>query len=448
MSQTQQADFTSVTTAFTVATDMPQGFFPQAPKTVEDTGLNPIQIESLILKTLLNLGSLTGRDIAARVCLPFKLIDDILHSLKQRLLIGHKAAAQFGDFIYVLTDGGHEQSIMAREVSNYVGPAPVKLPEYVKAVRAQTITQEKPKVADLQAALSDLFIEEHVLDTLGPAINSARGLFLYGEPGNGKTSIAERICKCFKQGLWIPVTLDIQGQQIQLYDPQMHERLEPPQGPIPHDARWVYIKRPVVVVGGELTMDTLELKYNPTVKVCEAPIQMKSNGGTLLIDDFGRQRINPVELLNRWIIPLEKQIDYLTLPNGQKISVPFDQLIIFSTNLNPEDLVDEAFLRRIPYKINVSSPTEDQFKILFQIMCEKLAIPYEEPMLNYLIKNHYRGKRPFRACQARDLLLQIINTASYQNKEPQLTVEFLDLACQNYFSAMGSYRPHLQKSYR
>jgi hypothetical protein len=439
----------NVPVAFEPATTLSSGgFYPKGPQSFADTGLNIMQIEGLVLKLLLAQGSLTGREVALRVCLPFKLIDELLHSLKQRLLVAHKIAAQLGDFIYVLTDGGHEQAMMAREVSNYTGPAPVLLPDYVVAMRAQSITQEKPGIPDLKRALSDLFIEDHVLDTLGPAINSARGLFLYGEPGNGKTSIAERICRCFKQGLWIPVTLEVQGQQIQVYDPQMHERLDPPQTETPHDQRWVFIKRPVVVVGGELTMDALEIRYNKVVKVSEAPLQLKSNGGTLLIDDFGRQRVNPTELLNRWIIPLEKQLDYLALPNGQKISVPFDQLIIFSTNLNPEDLVDEAFLRRIPYKINVESPNEDQFRTLFKHICEKFQVPYIDAMVTYLIKHHYRGKRPFRACQPRDLMLQIINSATYNGKPPELSIEFLDIACQNYFAAMGSYRPHLQRSYQ
>jgi predicted ATPase with chaperone activity len=417
------------------------GFFPPMPGSLADTGLTDMQIEGLVFKCLLNFGTLSGRDIAARIGLPFKLLDGLLHALKQRLLLGHKAAGQFGDFIYTLTDAGHEQAMMAREICSYVGPAPVCLADYVAAMRQQTITQEKPGIAQLQHALSDLFLNESILNTLGPAINSARGLFLYGEPGNGKTSIAERICRCFQHGLWIPVTLGIEGQQVKLFDPQMHERLPVPDERAAHDARWVYIRRPVVVVGGELTMDALELRYNHVVKVSEAPLQLKSNGGTLLIDDFGRQRINPTELLNRWIIPLEKQIDYLTLPNGQKMAVPFDQLIIFSTNLNPEDLVDEAFLRRIPYKVQVDSPTEDQFKILMQRVCHTMAIPYDEPMVNYLIRTHYQGKRPFRACQPRDLLLQIRHAATYLGIEPRLTVESLNLACQNYFSAMGGYKP-------
>jgi predicted ATPase with chaperone activity len=419
-------------------------FKPPALKQLEDTGLNLMFIEGLVLKSLLGLGSLSGRDLATRVCLPFRLMDDLLQQLKQRMLVAHKCAGPLGDFIYQLTDAGHEQALMAREVSSYNGPTPVTLADYVAAMSVQTIRQERPTVSRLKAALSDLFIEDSVLDTLGPAINAARGLFLFGEPGNGKTSIAERICRCYQQGFWIPYALSVEGQVLQLFDPQMHQRIALPENweeatpTMQHDARWVYIQRPVVVVGGELTMEALEVNYNPIVKVCEAPLQLKSNGGTLLIDDFGRQRINPTELLNRWIIPLEKQLDYLALPNGQKIAVPFDQLIIFSTNLNPEDLVDEAFLRRIPYKIHVASPTADQFKHLFERLCPSFGIHYDEPMVNYLIKTHYQDKRPFRACHPRDLLLQVVNAAHYHGTTPALTIDSLNLACRNYFSAMGT----------
>jgi predicted ATPase with chaperone activity len=411
-----------------------EGFFPLPPKTLAETGLNQLALEDLIFKTLLSNGVLSGRELAARLCLEFPLVEGLLGDLKNRLLLAHRSTASMGDFIYQLTDQGREKGLMAREISAYVGPAPIPFEAYLKSIRAQSIQHEKPQVAQLRQAFSDLTLDPAMFDILGPAVNSARGLFLYGEPGNGKTSIAERICRCFKQDIFIPQALTIDGQIMTLYDAQTHTAVQTDE---PYDRRWMKIKRPVVVVGGELTMEALEITYNPLIKISEAPLQLKANGGTFLIDDFGRQRVSHLDLLNRWIVPLEKRIDYLVLPNGKKIEVPFDELIIFSTNLNPKDLVDEAFLRRISYKINIESPTEPQFRNLFQFMCDRLGIAYQDDVVSYLIDRHYRGKREFRACQPRDLLSQVMNAASYYGQTPVMTPESMDLACQNYFAAMG-----------
>ncbi|MHC5110723.1 MAG: ATP-binding protein, partial [Planctomycetota bacterium] len=276
---------------------------------------------------------------------------------------------------------------------------------------------------------------------LGPAINSGRGLFLYGFPGNGKTSIAERITGAFGMNVWIPRALFIEGETVQLYDPQSHVAVGSDQPSIvrgeSYDRRWIKIKRPTIVVGGELQMSALELQYDLNTKITEAPLQLKSNCGLLLIDDFGRQRMDPVELLNRWIVPLEKRFDFLTLFNGKKIEVPFNQLIVFSTNLEPKDLVDDAFLRRIPYKINVANPCEDEFRKLMQIMAGKLGIEYSEPAVNHLISHHYHeASREFRCCHPRDLLEQIINQSRFLNCTPVMTPETFDSACQNYFTLL------------
>ena len=248
-----------------------------------------------------------------------------------------------------------------------MGAAPVSFDDYLEAVAAQTIANEHPKEVDLRRAFSDLLISEETFRLLGPAINSGRGLFLYGYPGNGKTSIAERITRCFGTTVWIPKVIQVDGQIIKLFDITNHEELDTRQtdgllDESTHDHRWVQIRRPTIVVGGELQMGDLEIHCDPITKISEAPLQLKSNLGTFLIDDFGRQRMQPAELLNRWIVPLEKRYDFLSLANGKKIRVPFDQLIIFSTNLEPGQLVDEAFLRRIPYKIHVADPTEEMFR--------------------------------------------------------------------------------------
>jgi predicted ATPase with chaperone activity len=413
---------------------------PPVPKTVAETGLPDLAIEELIFKLLLTAGVLSGKEIAAHLCLPFQILDTLLLDLKNRLLLAYRASTGLGDFLYMLTEQGRERALMAREVCAYVGPAPVPFETYIQAMGAQSIRNERVSQEDLRQAFRDLVLTPQMFDTLGPAVNSGRGLFLYGAPGNGKTSVAERIGRVYRGNLFIPRALWLDGQILVLFDPEIHKpATQLPDGtPLPpFDARWAAIQRPVVIVGGELTLDSLEIKYNDLVKVSEAPLQMKANGGIFMIDDFGRQRIHHAELLNRWIVPLEKRIDYLSLATGKKIQVPFDELIIFSTNLNPADLVDEAFLRRIPYKIHVDSPNEALFRDLLRLETAKRGLDYDEDMVTYLIQRHYREKnRPFRACQARDLIDQVVHTCAYQGIPPALTPSLLDLACHNYFTAM------------
>lgn len=417
-------------------------FVPPVPRSLEEVGLTPVLVDELILKTMLAKGALTGRELSNDLCLHYSIVEKILADLKVRLLIVHKSSAGIGDFLYTLTELGQEKAMVAREISAYCGAAPVPFEDYLKAVKAQSIRNEKPNYDVLANAFKDMIFDTKLFDTIGPAINSGRGLFLYGEPGNGKTSIAEKLASCFSNDIFIPKAIYIEGQILQLFDPQNHELAQSTTGEASliakYDTRWVEIKRPAVMVGGELTMDALEIKYNPILRVSEAPLQMKANGGVFLIDDFGRQRISHIDLLNRWIVPLEKRVDFLVLPNGQKIQVPFDELIIFSTNLDPKSLVDDAFLRRIPYKIHVKDPSGEQFKKIFEMLCRKYNIPFCESKVDYLIQKHYAGQRPFRGCQPRDILEQILNTASYRRSTPELTEELLDMACRNYFAAMGN----------
>lgn len=416
-------------------------FVPSVPKGLDALNISPVVVEDLIFKVLLNQGSATGREIAGLICLHFPVVESLLADLKNRLLVAHQAGAGVGDFVYRLTGAGQEKALLSRESSAYSGSVPVAYKDYLFAMQEQSIRKEKPNRQALEKAFEGLVFDQGLFDTIGPAINSGRGLFLYGEPGNGKTTIAERISRCFTGTVYIPKTLYIEGQIVQLFDPQNHEPVvsEHQNGLISKfDQRWVEIKRPAVMVGGELMMDSLEVKFNPVLKVSEAPLQMKANGGIFLIDDFGRQRMSHVDLLNRWIVPLEKRVDFLTLPNGQKISVPFDELIIFSTNLDPKSLVDDAFLRRVPYKIHVKDPSEEDYTAIFKLLCSQFGVPYDATMLAYLIDKHYRGKRPFRGCQPRDLLQQVLNMADYTGELPVLSESVLDRACQNYFSAMGS----------
>lgn len=417
-------------------------WFPPEPKSILASGLTDSEVENLVLKYLNARAEASGRDLAEHVKLPFRLIDPLMQAMKDDQMVGHKASAMMNDYVYTLTGVGRERAKKLAEYCSYYGSAPVPLADYIASVTAQTIADQHPTEDDLARAFSDLLIDEHMLTRLGPAVNSGRGLFLFGAPGNGKTSIAERVTKAFGQFVWIPRALGIDGEIIRLFDPSMHE-----EAPISSaggllddravDTRWVRIRRPTIVVGGELTMESLEVTLNTATNVSEAPVQLKSNCGTLVIDDFGRQRMTTDELLNRWIVPLEKRYDFLNLSSGKKIQVPFDQLIVFSTNLEPKDLVDDAFLRRIPYKIEVIDPTEAAFRKLLGIMGKKLGLPYDEAAVNYLVETHYKSiGRPFRACQPRDLLQQIVNFCHYKKQTPAMTRENFDFAVENYFAVM------------
>lgn len=417
-------------------------YFPVEPQSIEATGLTSEEIERLVLKYLLSRGSATGRRLAQQVCLPFNLVEPLLKSLKTEQLLVLKGSATMGDYEYAMTELGRERARRYNEECTYFGAAPVCLRDYLTAMAAQSIAKQHATETDLKEAFADLIINQKMLDKLGPAINSGRGMFLFGEPGNGKTSIAERITQCFGSTIWIPRALGIDGDLIRVFDPAVHALVEGPEGDglfnlSGVDQRWVRIRRPTVVVGGELTMAELEVKQNLTTKICEAPLQLKSNCGTLVIDDFGRQRMPVAELLNRWIVPLEKRYDFLNLPCGKKVQVPFDQIIVFSTNLEPRDLVDGAFLRRIPYKIMVLDPSRDEFHRLFEVIAPMQGFKYDRAAVDYLIETHYVPvNRPFRACQPRDLLLQVRNYCMYHDQPKVMTAQAFDFAVENYFSVM------------
>ncbi len=426
------------------ATETPEvtEFIPREPQSLQEVGVSASEVEALVLKLMLSRGDLVGRDIADHIRLPFVLVDEILRQLKQDQLVVYRSSAAMNDYMYQLTDMGRERARRQAEHCSYFGAAPVTLAAYIDSVKAQSLEKQYPTEDDLRRAFDDLLINPNMLSRLGPAINSGRGLFLFGAPGNGKTSIAERVTDAFGQSIWIPRAIGVDGEIMRLFDPMNHEELavDKSEGLLDStgvDRRWVRIRRPTIVVGGELTMDNLEVTQNRSTGTSEAPLQLKSNCGTLVIDDFGRQSMSTDELLNRWIVPLEKRYDYLNMANGKKIQVPFDQLIIFSTNLEPRDLVDDAFLRRIPYKIEVTDPSEDEFRRLFQLMCPSLNMEYDEQAIDHLIDTHYRPTdRPFRCCQPRDLLLQVRNRCRYEKRDPELSTEALDFAVENYFAVM------------
>ncbi len=417
-------------------------WIPAEPKTLAEAGISEGQLEHLALKCLGAMGDSTGHELAEHHSVPFRLIEPILQSLKQAQLVAYRGSAPMNDYVYQLTELGRETAKKLTEYCSYIGSAPVPLQTYIESVSEQTLTKVHPTKKDLERAFSDLLVNQNMLRRLGPAVNSGRGLFLFGFPGNGKTSIAERVTKAFGDTIWIPRAIGIDGEIMRVFDRALHEEipLEMPSGPLHSraiDKRWVRIRRPTIVVGGELTMDSLEVTAGTGNNVSEAPLQLKSNCGTLVIDDFGRQRMTTDVLLNRWIVPLEKRYDFLRLVNGKKIQVPFDQLIIFSTNLEPRDLVDDAFLRRIPYKIEVPNPSEEEFRQLFKIMAPILGMEYDQDSVDYLIDTHFKPTdRPFRCCQPRDLLLQIRNYCNYLDTTPTMCREYFDYAVENYFAVM------------
>ncbi len=418
-------------------------FVPRAPGTLREAGVSAAVMERIIMRFLLQAGSLAGRRIGTQLRLPFRLVEPVLRQLRNDKHIDLAGTTAAGDCEYLLTPGGRDRALQYVEECSYFGAAPVPLSDYTASVAAQSPSLANVQSEDLRRVFRGLVVSEEFLQKLGPAVNAGRGLFLYGRPGNGKTTLAERITDVFGSTIWIPRAVAVDTSVIRIFDPSVHVEVDEHEaGSGLHDApevdrRWVLIRRPTVIAGGELTMNELEIQINPASRICEAPLQVKSNCGTLVIDDFGRQQMPVDQLLNRWIIPLEKRYDFLNLPTGRKVKFPFDQMIIFSTNCEPRDLVDEAFLRRIPYKIEVPDPTQREFRQLFELMCEQLRIPFDSQGFEYLLQQHYKPVgRPFRACQARDILMQIRSYCGYFRLSPSMSREAIDSAAVSYFSVM------------
>ncbi|CAN5268935.1 AAA family ATPase [soil metagenome] len=424
---------------------------PPAPQTLEETGLGAEAVHDLILKTLYVQGARTGQYVSDQIRLPFPLLDERLHDLQQRILVEVRGTQGHGrgSYVYDLTAKGRERAREAMDANQYVGAAPVPLNRYCAWVEAQTIRRVHITVDRIQTGFSHLVLCPEFVEQLGPAINSAKSMFLYGDSGNGKTNLAESIARMLGGDMYVPYAVDIEGQVMVIHDPVYHrDRLvEEPGGngddpewlkaAPEYDRRFARVARPVVFTGGELTLEQLDLQYDPTTKLYQAPFQVKANGGVLIIDDFGRQRVRPRDLLNRWIVPLEKRLDFLTLHTGHKFPVPFDCLLIFATNLNPAELVDEAFLRRIHYKIHVPSPDHEQYVQIFRRCCVARQIPFTAGRVAYIYKQYYeRIPLAPRSCHPRDILDHLCDTARYLGVEPELTIDLLDRACKSYFLDM------------
>lgn len=424
-----------------------QGFSPPEITSITDTGLSLGFLADLVLKVMYFEGNISGYDIAQVIKLPFSgVVEEALEFLRREQFCEVKGARGLGEssYQYTISSKGSEKAREVLERSMYVGPAPVPLQAYAESVRRQPLKDITVQPSTMRQMLSHLVLDEEIFHQIGPAVNSGRSIFLFGPPGNGKTVIAESMGRMLMTGdILIPYAFEVDGCIVKVFDGVSHKLAE--KAPLAEsantvfkgrqrDERWVKIKRPVISVGGELTLEALDLVFDETSKYYEAPFQVKANGGMFLIDDFGRQRMRPRELLNRWIVPLEKRIDYLTLHTGRKIEVPFDMLIVFSTNLEPKELVEEAFLRRIRHKIQVGNPSYEQFREIFRRVCRAKGVPYDDRALAYLLQEHYiKKKRPVRACHPRDLLDELIDIASFVNMPPRLSKEQIDKACEAYF---------------
>jgi hypothetical protein len=427
----------------TTTTDVLQPVRFAAPQSLEDSGLKLDLVVQLLIKTLHFAGELSGIELAERLGLPFPVIDPGIDALRAQHLCEIVGGATLGrpTYRYRITALGRERAGTFLDRNMYVGFAPVPLSQYQRYMTAFPSTVPKRIHREqVRDAFRHLVLSNRVLDQLGPAINSGHSLFVYGPPGNGKTVISQAIRNLLLGDVYIPHALEADGSIIQVFDPVNHEVLPPPEAvegletSDREDRRWLRCRRPLVTVGGELTLDELDLSYNPTAGFYRAPLQVVANGGVLVIDDFGRQQVSPRALLNRWITPLENRVDFLTLQSGQKIDVPFVVLIAFATNIRPLELVDEAFLRRIQYKVLAENPTMDDFAQIFENVCRERDIPYDPALVTHLIRTIYEPRQiAIRGCQPRDLIDQALSLAQYLDEPRRLTAELLEGACATYF---------------
>ncbi len=404
-------------------------------RSIEEIGVRRNLLEDLSLKILYLVGEMTVHELAIRMGLTLGMVEELFERLRKDQLC--QVTGMVGNIHRITTtSGGKSRALELLAQNQYAGHAPVSLEDYVTRVRAQSVLSMKVTPGDLSQAFEHLVIGTQTLNQLGTAVLSGRAIFLYGPTGTGKTTIAETLTRLFGQdSIWLPYALEVDGQIITVYDSVLHQELDQPAGP-DHDGRWVLCRRPRVMVGGELTIEMLDLQFNSSTRFYAGPLQMKANNGMLIVDDFGRQRISPEELLNRWVIPLDRRIDFLTLAGGKKIEIPFDLFVAFATNLDPAKMVDEAFLRRIQTKIKVDFVTPEQFREIFRRVCLSFKLNYDAAVADNLIQMIVEEyKEPLRACYPRDIVNQILWGARYLQKEPRLDREAVAQACRNYFLA-------------
>ena len=414
---------------------------PPLPEEIGDTSISEGFLCDLALKHVAMLPEPTTTAVAERINLPRTLTEELLQKLYREKLIEVKMQSAIGSTRYAMLDHGWDRLTRLLSMCGYVGPAPVSLRDYTHMMQLQSIPTNTASMETVRQAFHDLVLPESLLQTLGCVINSRRSLFLTGLPGTGKTAVAERINGALAGGIWIPYAVEIDGQIIRVFDSHCHEPMPNDETPTEFDRRWVLIGRPLVVVGGELTLENADLTWSEAAKFYEAPFQMKSNGGTLVIDDFGRQRVAPQDLLNRWIVPLERRVDYLALHTGKKIEVPFEQLVVFSTNLDENDLADQAFLRRMGYRARVEPPTAGAYSAIFKQQADKRKIHVEQSVLDHILKKYRVERRMMKGCEPRDLLDRATDICRFEKHGLDLTPNIIDVAWRNYFGTSHTFAP-------
>ncbi|MEM8857547.1 MAG: ATP-binding protein [Chloroflexota bacterium] len=415
---------------------------------LDELGVPKAMVIDLFYRLLFQEREVSVQRFSEALCVSARLADSLLSKMKLENMVEiprtRGGSVNSMSYIYRLTEAGEKMARDAMERSQYVGPVPVPIDVYNESVEIQYSNIENINPTRVRNHLKDLILPPNFDRRIGAALNAGTSLFLYGPPGNGKTTIAQ-VCGDLLAGtepIFIPHALTTSGQVIQLFDKLRHEEIGEENEFLEQfgrrDSRWIPIKRPSIMVGGELGLEQLDLRYEPVARIYEAPLQMKANGGMFLIDDFGRQQISPTELLNRWIVPLETRIDFVRMISGQTFEFPFKQLIVFSTNLDPAELVDDAFLRRIQIKVEVGPPDEKMFYELFRIMCGNLRVPFDKEGFVYLLKNWYRGTdRLMQGAHPRDLLKTILAICEYSGEEPSMSPTMIDEACMSYFVDMS-----------
>jgi hypothetical protein len=413
---------------------------PPMPEELAETGIAEGFLCDLALKHVAMLPEPTTVLVAERMHLPRTLTEDLLQKLYREKLIEVKMQSAVGSTRYAMLDHGWDRLTRLISICGYTGAAPVSLNDYAHMMRLQSIPSDPATMETVRNAFHDLVLPESLLQTLGCVINSRRSLFLTGLPGTGKTAVAERINGALAGGIWIPYAVEIDGQIIRVFDSHCHRVASDEVTPVEYDRRWVFIERPLVVVGGELTLENADLTWGDA-KFYEAPFQMKSNGGTLVIDDFGRQRVAPQDLLNRWIVPLERRVDYLALHTGKKIEVPFEQLVVFSTNLEERDLADQAFLRRMGYRARVEPPTGEAYCEIFKQQAYKRGIRVDKPILDHILTKYRVEHRQMKGCEPRDILDRVTDICLFEGQKLEMTPQVVDVAWRNYFGTSHSFAP-------
>ena len=420
------------------------------PTTLADTGLAETFVTDLLAKQLLERGTLALAELSSLTALAGSIVEGVLNFMRTEGLIEVRPGrSNATGLAYSLTDRGRGNALDAMMRSGYLGPAPVPLRRYAQIARAQSIHDRSVTQESMHTAFDDIVLDEQLLDSLGPALNSGRAMFLYGPAGTGKTYISQRLCRLFRQPTLIPHAIAIDDAVVQVFDPLVHTKMiqSPARDELKfsegHDPRLVICERPMVITGGELTADMLEIQYESSARLYEAPLQLKANNGMFIIDDMGRQKVSPAQVFNRWIVPMEEQRDYLTLGSGRHFTVPFDVILIFSTNLHPLDLADEAFLRRIGYKIEFGTLTAEQYEHIWRDVCTTYKVEYEPEVLDYVL-NELHGKRRIELlpCHPRDLLGMAVDHAVYENDSHEVGIDHIRWAWDNYFVPVdGRHEP-------